>query len=55
MQKSLTILAVLMLMATAACKQEPAPFWFEGTSFEAAQEQASAEGKMILIDFYSPT
>ncbi len=55
MKKGLTLLAVLMLMAAAACQQEPPPFWFEGTTFDAAQVQARTEGKMILIDFYSPT
>jgi len=55
MRKGLTVLAVLMLLSVAGCQHESAPFWFEGESFEAAQEQARTEGKLILIDFYSPT
>lgn len=55
MRKGLTILAVLMLLAVAACRQQPTPFWFEGNTFEAALVQAQAQEKLILIDFYSPT
>ncbi len=53
MRKGLTLLSILMLLTAAGCQQ--APFWFEGETFEAAQEQARAENKLILIDFYSPT
>jgi hypothetical protein len=53
MRKGLTLLSMLMLLAAAACQQPP--LWFEGDTFEAAQEQARAGEKLVLIDFYSPT
>ena len=55
MRKGLTLLSILMLLAIAACQQQPAPLWFDGITFEAALEQARAGEKLILIDFYSPT
>lgn len=45
-----SLLAVAALFAACA----GGPIWFEGT-FDEALEEAAAESKMVLIDFYSPT
>jgi hypothetical protein len=48
--KKLAVLAALLLVASAASAQT----WFDG-SLDGALAKAKAEGKLVLIDFYSYT
>ncbi len=48
--RKLLILALLLIFALPSLSQTP--FWFPG-SLEEAKQKATAENKLILIDFFS--
>jgi len=50
MKKSISVV-ILAFLLLAGCSQKSV--WFEG-SFEDAGKNAEANGKLLLVDFYSP-
>ncbi len=51
MKRTLAMMALLVFLTGCSRQQS---IWFQG-DFEAALAQAKAQGKHIVIDFYSPT
>jgi len=49
--KKVVLSSMILMLLMVGCSQKP--LWFEGT-FDDAKALAANEGKLVLVDFYSP-